>query len=131
MGGKKITTHRELQVYQRAFDAAMEVFRLTRIFPNEERYALANQIRRSSRSVCAAIAEAWGRRRYQAAFINKLNEAEGEAAETQVWLEFCVACGYVKREEARTLYGTYNAILRTLVGMINHPSTWIISTPRK
>ena len=122
----KIQSHRDLQVYRKAFAAAMELFDLSKSFPKEETYSLTDQIRRSSRSVCANLAEAWRKRRYQAAFISKLSDSEGEAAETQVWLEFAVACAYLAREPARELYRTYNRLLRTLVGMINHPDTWVI-----
>ncbi len=122
----KIETHRDLLVYQKASDAAMQIFELSKSFPKEGTYSLTDQIRRSSRSVCANLAEAWRKRRYEAHFISKLSDAESEAAETQVWLEFAVKCKYLKREEATILYQTYNAILRTLVGMINHPETWVI-----
>ncbi|MBI5293759.1 MAG: four helix bundle protein [Chloroflexi bacterium] len=122
----KIETHRDLLVYQKASDAAMQIFELSKSFPKEETYSLTDQIRRSSRSVCANLAEAWRKRRYEAHFISKLSDAESEAAETQVWVEFAVKCKYLKREEATILYQTYSAVLRTLVGMINHPETWVI-----
>ena len=122
----KITTHRDLEVYKRAFSAAMSIFEISRQFPPEERYSLTDQIRRSSRSVCANLAEAWRKRRYEAAFISKLSDAEGEAAETQVWLEFAVKCRYMRREEALPLYGEYDRAIRTIVGMITHPETWVI-----
>jgi four helix bundle protein len=124
--GQKIQTHRELQVYQRAFASAMELFELSKAFPKEERYSLTDQIRRCSRSVCANLAEAWRKRRYQAAFISKLSDSEGEAAETQVWIEFAVKCQYLNRDRAEPLYRAYDDILRTLVGMITHPGTWVI-----
>jgi len=124
---QKIVNHRDLDVYQRAFESAMTIFRLSQSFPKEEIYALTDQIRRSSRSVCANLAEAWRRRRYEKAFIDKLSVAESEAAETQVWLEFSVECDYLQREDARELYKSYAAIIATIVGMINHPDTWIIS----
>jgi four helix bundle protein len=123
----KIMNHRDLDVYRRAFDGAMAIFQLSKCFPKEEQYSLTDQMRRSSRSVCANLAEAWRRRRYEAAFIDKLSIAESEAAETQVWLEFAVACNYLKPDDVRELYQTYNSILNTLVGMINHADTWIIS----
>ena len=104
----------------------MRIFELSKEFPKEERYSLTDQIRRASRSVCGNLAEAWRKRRYQAAFVSKLSDAETEAAETQVWLEFAVKCGYVTRDEGRTLYTTYDEILRTIVGMINHPETWVL-----
>lgn len=127
---KKITNHTELQVYQIALASAMTIFDASKKFPKEERYSLTSQIRDASRSVCANIAEGWRRRRYEGAFINKMNEAEGEAAESQVWIEFAVRCGYLDKSEARPLYETYSRVIQTLVGMINHAETWII-TPKK
>jgi four helix bundle protein len=107
-------------------EAAMRIFELTKGFPKEETYSLTDQIRRASRSVCANLAEAWRKRRYEAAFISRLSDAETEAAETQVWLEFAERCGYLAEGEARALRQTYDSILGTLVGMINHPDTWIL-----
>jgi four helix bundle protein len=127
---KKITTHRELDVYAKAFDAAMQAFELSRTFPKEETYSLTDQIRRSSRSVCANLAEAWRKRRYEAAFISKLSDVEAEAAETQVWLEFAVKCKYLERDTAARLYKTYDEVLRTVVGMITHPETWVLNSRR-
>src|SRR5437762_9858457 len=111
-----IQTHRDLQVYQKAFATAMELFERSKGFPKEEVYSLTDQLRRSSRSVCANLAEAWRKRRYEAAFISKLSDVESEAAETQVWLEFAVKCGYLKRETARELYKIYDEIIGTVVG---------------
>src|SRR5437763_5415373 len=116
----RIVTHDQLDVYRKAFEAAMHVFELSKRFPKEETYSLTDQIRRSSRSVCANLAEAWRKRRYEAAFISKLSDAEAEVAETQVWLEFAVRCGYLERERAKALYETYDRALATIVGMINH-----------
>jgi four helix bundle protein len=123
---KRIQTHRELEVYRKAFDAAMKIHELSKSFPREETYSLTDQIRRSSRSVCANLAEAWRKRRYEAAFISKLSDTEAEAAETQVWLEFAVKCKYLNRDEAAALYKTYDEIIRTIVGMIHHSETWVI-----
>ncbi len=123
---QKIQNHQDLFVYQKAFDAAMSIFDLSKSFPKAENYSLTDQIRRSSRSVCSNLAEAWRKRRYEAAFISKLSDAEGEAAETQVWLEFAVKCSYLKRAEAASLYKTYSEVIGTIVGMITHPETWII-----
>lgn len=92
--GEKINSYNELRVYQNAMEGAMEIFRITKEFPTEERYSMVDQMRRSSRSVCANIAEAWRKRRYKAAFIAKLSDAESEACETQVWIEFANKCGY-------------------------------------
>ncbi len=88
--GKKVRTHQDLEVYRKAFDSAMQIFEMSKSFPRDERYSLTDQIRRSSRSVCANLAEAWRKRRYEKAFISKLSDSESEAAETQVWLEFAV-----------------------------------------
>src|SRR5262245_37948616 len=123
---RKVVSHTDLEVLQKAFETSMQLFDLSKVFPKEETYSLTDQIRRSSRSVCANLAEAWRKRRYEAAFICKLSDAESEAAETQVWLEFAVKCGYLHRDEASDLSKTYDAILGTLVGMINHPDTWVI-----
>lgn len=124
--GEKILTHEELEVYKKAFDAAMKIFELSKSFPHEETYSLTDQIRRSSRSVCANLAEAWRKRRYQAAFISKLSDVEAEAAETQVWLRFAVECRYMVSDTASEIYQAYDAILRTVVGMITHPQSWVI-----
>ena len=123
---KKIQNHQDLLVYRKAFDSAMSNSDLSKPFPKEETYSLTDQIRRSSRSVCSNLAEARRKRRYEAAFISKVSDAEGEAAETQVWLEFAVKCGYLKRAEAASLYKTYSEIIGTFVGMITHSETWII-----
>ena len=88
MRDKLIKTHKDLKAYQKAFGAARPIFELSKKFPKEETYSLTDQIRRSSRSVCANLAEAWRKRRYEAAFIAKLNDCEAEAAETQTWLDF-------------------------------------------
>jgi len=122
----KITTHRDLEVFGKAFDAANKIFHLSKRFPAEERYSLTDQIRRSSRSVRANLAEAWRKRRYEAAFVAKISDAEGEAAETQVWIEFAVQAEYIPREHAASLYQTYNEVLATFVGMVNHVEKWIL-----
>lgn len=105
----------------------MKIFEISKKFPKEETYSLTDQIRRSSRSVCANLAEAWRKRRYEAAFVSKLSDSEAEAAETQVWLNFAVECKYLDSGEARVIYSTSNEIIKTLVGMINHTDTWIIT----
>jgi four helix bundle protein len=100
----------------------MEIFVTTKTFPKEEMYSLTDQIRRSSRSVSDQIAEAWRRRKYENVFINKLNEAEGEAAETQVWLEYSVRCSYTSRKLGRELHPTYDRLIGKLVNMGNNPA---------
>jgi four helix bundle protein len=124
---KVIQNHYELDVYQMAFESAMKIFELSKKFPKEERYSLTDQIRRASRSVCANITEAWRKRRYRAAFVSKLNDAEGEAAEVQTWLEFSVKCNSVERDEVKVLYQNYNQILGKIVNMIIKPEPWILS----
>ncbi len=121
-----IQGHQELDVYQLAFDAAMRVFVLSKTFPREESYALVDQIRRSSRSVCANIAEAWRKRRYEAAFVSKLSDAEAEAAETQVWLQFSVECGYLAQEVGQELHQAYDYVIGKLVNMIANPRPWLL-----
>ena len=123
---RKIQTHEDLIIYQKAFEAAMIIFELSKKFPIEEKYSLTDQIRRSSRSVCANLAEGWRKRRYKASFIAKLNDCESEAAETQVWLKFAVKCHYISTEKGRELYSTYNQILSGLVKMINSPESWLM-----
>ena len=122
--GKRIRLHTDLEVYRLAFEAAARIFQLTKRFPREETYALTDQVRRASRSVCANLAEAWRKRRYPAAFVSKLSDAEAEAAETQVWLEFAVKCEYLDTEAARALYATYDHILGKIIVMIQHPEHW-------
>src|SRR5437870_5485969 len=99
-----IVRHQDIEVYKKAFEAAMQVFHLSKSFPKEETYSLTDQIRRSSRSVCANLAEAWRKRRYEAAFVSKLNDGEAEAAETQTWIEFAVRCKYLSREKGKVLF---------------------------
>lgn len=131
MERKPIVSHRDLEVYKLAFDAAMRIFELTKRFPKEETYSLTDQIRRASRSVCANMAEGWRKRRYEGAFIAKLNDSEGEAAETQTWIEFAVASKYLDAETGRELYRAYDNILGKLVNMINDPSPWLLLGARR
>jgi four helix bundle protein len=104
----------------------MVIFERSRGFPREETYALTDQIRRSSRSVCANIAEAWRKRRYPADFLSKLSHAEAEAAETQVWLQFAASCGCLDPEQVRSLSEAYDRILGKLVTMVHHPDQWTL-----
>ena len=121
-----VRTHRDLEAYQLAYEVAMRIFELSRTFPREEVYSLTDQIRRSSRSVCSNITEGWRRRRYAPAFVNKLNEAESEAAEAQTWLEFAVDCRYLSRDEMAPMYDTYDRVIGKLVAMQNNPSPWLL-----
>jgi len=127
----KIIRHQDLDVYRKAFDASMQIFELSKDFPKEETYSLTDQIRRSSRSVCANIAEAWRKRRYQAAFISKLNDCEAEAAETQTWLEFAVRSQYMEPEVGRALFKIYDEIISILVTMIKNSDSWVLPTGQR
>lgn len=127
----KITRHQDFDVYRKSFDAAMQIFELSKRFPKEETCSLTDQIRRSSRSVCANLAEAWRKRRYEAAFVGKLNDSEGEAAEIQTWLEFAVKCGYLNKEKGRVLFRACDEIISIAVTMINHPDSWVLPSGRK
>jgi len=121
-----IKSHKELIVYQLAFKVSMEIFKITKIFPKDEVYSLTSQIRRSSRSVCSNLAEAFRKRRYKKAFVSKLSDSEGEAAETQVWLDYTLECEYMPEETYIRLIDEYEKIIGMLVRMINHPEKWSI-----
>lgn len=114
---EKINSHRDLEVYKLAFTCAMEIFQISKEFPTEERYSLTDQIRRSSRSVCTNLAEAWRKRRYKAVFINKLSDSMQEASETQTWLDFCLACEYIDEDIFNRLDLEYEKILAMLNSM--------------
>ena len=116
-GTKRIERVRDLEVYQLAFSAAMEIYEVTKTFPNEEKYSLTDQIRRSSRSVCSNLSEAWRKRRYKAVFINKLTDSEQEASETQTWLEFALECEYINNELFEKLNEQYEHIFAKLITM--------------
>lgn len=122
--------HKDLIVYQKAFSAAMEIYHLSKIFPKEEKYSLTDQIRRSSRSVNANITEAWRKRRYEKSFINKLNDADGEAAETQNWLDFAFACNYIDEKTYSDLYKKYDVIIGMIVSMTTNSKKWTFSDPK-
>jgi len=119
-----IRKHTDLDVYQRSFATAMKVFFLSKEFPPDEKFSLTSQCRRSSRSVAANITEAWRKRKYPAAFISKLSDAEAEAAETQTWIQFAVECGYLTKETATPLYSEYDKIIGMLVIMATNPTKW-------
>lgn len=108
---------RDLGVYKLAFDTAMEIFNISKDFPTEEKYSLTDQIRRSSRSVCANLSEGWRKRKYIAMFINKFSDAESEAAETQTWLEFALACKYINQDSFNKLDDQYEHIFAMLTNM--------------
>lgn len=121
---ERIRTHRELRVYQLSFEAGMEIFRISKTFPKEEMYSLTDQIRRSSRSVSGNLAEAFRKRRYPKSFISKLSDAESEAAETQVWLDYALECEYLDSEAHAALNDKYDHIISMIVNMCNKPENW-------
>ena len=121
---ERIKTHRDLKVYQLSFEAGMEVFEMSKLFPAEEKYSLTDQIRRSSRSVSGNLAEAFRKRRYSKHFVSKLSDSEGESAETQVWLDYALACKYIDRQLHNDLNDKYDHIIAMIVKMINSPGNW-------
>jgi len=121
--------HKSLRVYQLAYELAMEIYHVTKSFPAEEKYSLTDQIRRSSRSVAANIAEGYRKRQYQM-FVNKLADSDGEAAETQSWLDFSLDCGYISREIHDSLYRRYESVGGMLGNMIQHPEKFSPRGPR-
>jgi four helix bundle protein len=121
-----IAGYKDLRVYQGAMEAAMCIYELTKHFPIEEKYSMVDQMRRSSRSVCANIAEAWRKRRYPAHFVSKLSDAEGEAEETRVWIEFARRCQYMSAVQSARLDDEYDKILGQLVRMISSPERWSV-----
>ena len=128
---ENIRSYKELRVHQSAIDAAMRIFEITKRFPSEERFSMVDQMRRSSRSVCANIGEAWRKRRYPAHFVSKLSDSEGEAEETRVWLDLALRCGYISETEATELDTIYDGIIAQLVRMIERPDQWTIRSHAK
>jgi four helix bundle protein len=125
----KINSAKELEVYRKAYAVAMKIFELSRKFPLEERFALTGQIRRSSRSVCLNLREAWAKRRYEAHFISKLTDCDGENSETDSSLDFAKDCGYIPLDQHVELTGECAAIGRMLGSMIKNPAPFLISPP--
>ena len=123
---KLILSHKELDVYKLAYRSAMEIYKMSKAFPIEERYSLTDQIRRSSRSVAANLAEAFRKRRYEKAFIAKLSDSEGESAETQTWLDFARDCNYINSEICDKLNQDYEHVIGMLGNMIKAPEKWSI-----
>ena len=120
--------HRDLKVFQLSYRLAMEIFHLTKHFPREEVYSLTDQIRRSSRSVAANIAEGFRKRRYPNMLVNKLTDCDGEATETQVWLDFALDCGYMSKENHDHLIEGYEEVGRMLSGMMADPKRFAPSS---
>ncbi|BDS09008.1 four helix bundle protein [Oceaniferula spumae] len=123
--GKFAASAKELEVYKMAYGLSMELFELSKKFPAEEKYALTSQIRRSSRSVCANLREAWAKRRYQAHFISKLTDCDGENQETDTHMDFARDCQYIDPSTIQRLQDINQQIGRMLGKMITNPKPWI------
>ena len=122
----RLNTAKELDVYKKAYSLSMDIFEISKTFPKEERYALTDQIRRSSRSVCLNLREAWAKRRYEAHFISKLTDCDGENSETDSSLDFARDCGYISLKEHQKLTGQNREVGRMLGSIINNPNSFII-----
>lgn len=123
--------HRDLKVYQLAYKLAMEIFKESRVFPKEEKYSLTDQIRRSSRSIAANIAEGFRKRQYPKMFVSKLADADGEATETQVWLDFAKDCEYLQPEKHEELIKGYEEVGKMLGAMMSMPEKFMPRSFRK
>ena len=121
-----INSAKDLIVYKKAYSLSMRIFELSKSFPKEERYALTNQIRRSSRSVCLNLREAWAKRRYEAHFVNKLTDCDGENSETDSSLDFVRDCNYISHKEHELLIEQTLEIGKMLGSMINNPKSFLI-----
>jgi len=116
----------KLRVYKLSFEAAMEIFFISKSFPKEETYSLTSQIRRSSRAVCECIAEAYRKRIYPKHFVSKLTDSDAECSETIVWLSFAYRCNYISQEVYKVKYGSYNEIGKMLGNMIKYPEKFCL-----
>ncbi len=123
----QIKSAKDLKVYQKGYELAMKVFHLSKSFPVEEKFALTSQIRRSSRSICLNLREAWAKRRYEAHFISKLTDCDGENSETDSSLDFAKDCGYINVEQHTELTSLCSEIGKMLGSMINNPGSFLIS----
>jgi four helix bundle protein len=123
-----IKTFKDLTVYQKAFEQAMRIFEITKRFPKEEQYSLTDQMRRASRSVCTNIGESWRKRRYVAHFVSKLTDADAEATETMIWLDFSLSCGYLDTKTHSDLSIEYDQIGKMLGSMISSPEKFCYRT---
>jgi four helix bundle protein len=122
----RLNSAKDLDVYKKAYTLGMDIFQISKSFPAEEKYALTSQIRRSSRSVCLNLREAWSKRRYEAHFISKLTDCDGENSETDSSLDFARDCEYIKNSEHKRLTNMCAEVGRMLGGMLNNPEKFII-----
>jgi four helix bundle protein len=122
----QIKSPKELIVYQKAYALSMEIFEMSKSFPRDEQYSLIDQIRRSSRSVCTNLREAWAKRQYEAHFVSKLTDSDGENGETDTWLDLARDCKYLSKSEHATLTAKCHEVGAMLGKMINDPSSFIL-----
>ena len=123
-----INSAKELNVYKTAYALAMEIFAISKSWPPEERYSLIDQIRRSSRSVCSNLREAWAKRRYEAHFVSKLTDSDGENSETDTWLDFAKDCGYLSKEDHYRLAGECKKVGAMLGKMLSNPGKFLLKS---
>ena len=124
----KIQCAKEMLVYQKAYQLAMDIYRLTKQFPPEERYSLVSQIRRSSRSVCLNLREAWAKRRYENHFVSKLTDCDGESNETDSSLDFAKDCGFISAEDHTHLVAVNSEVRRMLGAMLSNPAPFLLKS---
>ena len=126
----QINSAKDLEVYKKAYAVSMEIFQLSRSWPAEERYSLTDQVRRSSRSVCSNLREAWGKRRYEAHFISKLSDCDGENSETDTWLDYARDCGYLAVEQHAEMTGCITEVGKMLGGMLKNPEPFLLESKK-
>jgi four helix bundle protein len=122
----RLNSAKDLEVYKRAYELGQRVFEVSKSFPSEEKFALTSQIRRSARSVCLNLREAWAKRRYESHFVSKLTDCDGENSETDSSLDFALDCGYITREQHTELVGLCEEVGKMLGAMINNPRSFVI-----
>lgn len=122
----QINSAKDLEVYKKAYAVSMEIFELSKSWPAEEKYSLIDQVRRSSRSVCSNLREAWAKRRYEAHFISKLSDCDGENSETDTWLDYAKDCGYLAVGKHEELTGKVVEVGKMLGGMLRNPAPFLL-----
>jgi four helix bundle protein len=125
----QIKSAKDLKVYKKAYALAMDIYHITQTWPSEEKYSLTDQIRRSSRSICSNLREAWSKRRYEAHFISKLTDSDGECSETDTWLDFALDCGYLGNEDHLRLSDECSQIGSMLGAMLKNPTPFLPRNP--
>ncbi len=127
----QLNSAKDLEVYKKAYRVSMEIYRLSKAWPIEERYSLTGQVRRSSRSVCSNLREAWAKRRYEAHFVSKLSDCDGENSETDTWLDYARDCGYLSEETHRVLASLVSEVGKMLGAMLSTPQPFLLSDHKK